>query len=470
MLASEKHLLAHIFFDNHASSLLDPKFICSYIASEQAAGRYSEAYTPDALESIIGPFRTSPLGLVPKPLSNKLRLVQDMSFPRNNHELTSVNAGVNSDDFPTSWGTFDSTAELILSLPPGCVAATFDISAAYRITPVHPNQQHALCIFWNGVVYVDRALMFGLTSSAGVFGAIADMLVAIYGAANFGLIRKWVDDFLAIRLPHQTWTEKDFMDLTGYFGVPWSTEKLRPFSSIQKYIGFNWNLEHKSVALPKEKLQATRLLIKEWQRPNASFSAREAASLHGKLVHISCIFPLIRPFLRAISLFAQSFTSPRAKLHVVASVRSDLSWIQFLLHHLPNEILLKSQDIIDLNWWGDASTSFGIGIVVGEFFAVWKYAPGFQVGPKKAFDIGWAEAVAVELGLRLATQLQLLRGTNILVRSDNSGIVTVINKGRSRSSETNRILKHVYLLQAKSGIRLHAIYVSSRDNVSDTLS
>jgi len=30
--------------------------------------------------------------------------------------------------------------------------------------------------------------MFGLISSAGVFGTIVDMLVAIYGAANFGLI------------------------------------------------------------------------------------------------------------------------------------------------------------------------------------------------------------------------------------------------------------------------------------------
>jgi hypothetical protein len=95
---------------------------------------------------------------------------------------------MNSNDFPTSWGTFDSTAELILSLPTGCIAATFNISAAYHITPVHPNQQHALCIFWNSMVYADRALMFSLSSSTSIFGAIADMLVAIYGAPNFGLI------------------------------------------------------------------------------------------------------------------------------------------------------------------------------------------------------------------------------------------------------------------------------------------
>jgi hypothetical protein len=72
MLASEIPLPAHIFFANLASSLLDPDFISSYIASKQAAGCYSDAYTPDALESVIGPFQTSPLGLVPKLHLSKL--------------------------------------------------------------------------------------------------------------------------------------------------------------------------------------------------------------------------------------------------------------------------------------------------------------------------------------------------------------------------------------------------------------
>ena len=138
MSVSGKPLSTHIFFANHALSFLDPNFISSYIASKQAAGHYSEAYTLGALESIIGPFQTHP---------SKLQLIQDMSFPRNYPNVASVNAGVNSDDFPTSWGIFNSTAELILSLPPGCVAATFDITAAYCPMPVNPNQQHSLCIF-----------------------------------------------------------------------------------------------------------------------------------------------------------------------------------------------------------------------------------------------------------------------------------------------------------------------------------
>jgi hypothetical protein len=62
-------LLHTLIFPNHASSDLDPSFISSYIAAEQSAGHYSRGFLPSELETIIGPFCTSPVGLVPKPHS-----------------------------------------------------------------------------------------------------------------------------------------------------------------------------------------------------------------------------------------------------------------------------------------------------------------------------------------------------------------------------------------------------------------
>jgi hypothetical protein len=323
------------------------------------------------------------------------------------------------------------------------------------------------------MVRVDLAVMFGLTSSAGVFGSIADMLVAIYKAAGFGPLKKWVDDFLVIRLPHMTWTEEDFINLTGAFGVPWSWDKLRRFAILQRYIGFDWDLEAKSVSLPTEKLSAILQLVKDWQVEGARFTQSESQSLHGKLVHVSSIFRLIRPFIRSVSWFSTNFQSPRAKLHPRPAVVKDLSWIEMLLQLCPNTLPLAVPDPIDINWWGDASSSFGIGVVVGTHFAVWKWAEVVEVGPKKRFDIGWAEAVAVELGFRLALELGLVSekpGSHFLVRSDNSGVVAVVNKGRSRSLETNRILKHIYVLQAKAQVFLKTEYVETRRNISDALS
>lgn len=405
-------------------------------------------------------------------------MIQDLSYPRGDPSVPSVNSFINADDFPTSWGTFVSTAELILSLPPGCRAATFDISAAYRITPIHPIQQNYICVYWKGLVRVDRAACFGLASSAGVFGSIADMLVAIYQASGIRALTKWVDDFFVIIFPSETWTEEDFMALTSRLGVPWSLEKLRRFSTVQRFTGFDWDLDNRTVSLPQEKLTAAIALVRSWGAPASRFSAKEAASLHGKLVHISSIFRCIRPFLRSASHFASAHTSSHAyaaKRAPGPNMQADLSWIRFILESSPNCLPLRPSAPIDLAWWGDASSSFGIGVVVGGHWAIWRYAPGFRVGPKQDYDIGWAEAVAVELALRIAFHHHIIThsshaGCSFLVRSDNQGVVAVVNKGRSRSQNTNRILKEIYKLLARNQISLCTEYVTSRENVTDALS
>lgn len=112
---------------------------------------------------------------------------------------------------------------------------------------------------------------------------------------------------------------------------------------------------------------------------------------------------------------------------------------------------------------------------MGGYWAVWRYAAGVRVGPGQAYDIGWAEAVAVELGLLLALHAGLvskatLGGHTLLVRSDNQGVVAVTNSGRSRSKNTNIVLKNIYRLLAQSQLLLHAEYVASRDNVVNALS
>ena len=364
---------------------------------------------------------------------------------------------------------------MILGLPPGCQAAAFDISAAYRITPVRPDQQHALCIFWKGKVYVDRAVAFGLASSAGVFGAVADLLVAIYKASGFGPLVKWVDDFFVVRLPHQSWSEEDFIRLTADLGVPWSTHKTKPFAVRQRYIGFEWDLHKKTVALPVEKLEQIQSLVRNWLAPGAKFSLTEAASLHGKLVHTATIFGLIRPFVRSSNVFANSFRSPRAKLWPSRRLQTDLAWIARLLDILPNELPLSSAEAFDVGWWGDASSSFGIGLTVGSFWGVWKWAPGFRVGPRQSHDIGWAEATAVELGLRMLLHHGLQQAlppstSRILVRSDNEGVVQVLNKGRSRSDRTNAVLMEIYCLLASNNLSIRAVHVSSDSNITDALS
>lgn len=146
---------AHIYFKNHSLSKFDPAFIDVYIFSEQSANHYSQAYTPSDLKELIGPFCTSPLRLVPKLHSDLFHMIQDMSYPQDKPNIISVNAGINSNNFLTKWGILDTTAATIITLPQGCVAARFNITATYHLTPIHPDQQHCLCVYWKSKVYVD---------------------------------------------------------------------------------------------------------------------------------------------------------------------------------------------------------------------------------------------------------------------------------------------------------------------------
>jgi hypothetical protein len=107
---------------------------------------------------------------------------------------------------------------------------------------------------------------------------------------------------------------------------------------------------------------------------------------------------------------------------------------------------------------------------MGFSWAAWTWAPGFKVRPLQEFDIGWAKMVVVEMGLRVAIHLQIITPGFYLVRSDNAGVVTVINKGHSQNAHTNDTLREIYHLQLNSHIRLKAIHVSGRDNIVDALS
>ncbi|EIW77138.1 hypothetical protein CONPUDRAFT_62312, partial [Coniophora puteana RWD-64-598 SS2] len=62
---------------NHASFLDHINFLLEYINSKLSAGHCSGPFTCDQLESLIRPFCTGPLSVIPKPGPSKFCLVQD---------------------------------------------------------------------------------------------------------------------------------------------------------------------------------------------------------------------------------------------------------------------------------------------------------------------------------------------------------------------------------------------------------
>jgi hypothetical protein len=100
---------------NHDSALEHRDFIINYIRAELSARHYTGPFSPSRLQNLIGHFRTSPLGVVPKAGSpDEFRPIQDFPFPWNDQSRASVNSEIGSHDFPCKWGTFSEIVLLVI--------------------------------------------------------------------------------------------------------------------------------------------------------------------------------------------------------------------------------------------------------------------------------------------------------------------------------------------------------------------
>ena len=167
--------------------------------------RYLGPFSRQIIESLIGPFQSSPFSIIPKPgKPGHFRLIQNYSFPHNVtpcHLNPSINSFLNSDDFPTTWGTFTIISLLIHQLPPHSQIATRDVAEAYRTIPLHHSQ-------WPGTVVctgedafcIDTNAAFGFSPSAGVYGHVADAGADLLRSQGIGPLAKWVDDHVFFRV------------------------------------------------------------------------------------------------------------------------------------------------------------------------------------------------------------------------------------------------------------------------------
>lgn len=120
--------------------------------------------------SFAQPLHTSSFGVIPKRhQQNKWRLILDLS----SH---SVNDGIYSEWCSLSYVSVGDIAETILQLGQGTLIAKTDVKHAYRQIPVHPQDRPLLGMRWQGSLFVDGALPYGLRSAPLIFSAVADAL------------------------------------------------------------------------------------------------------------------------------------------------------------------------------------------------------------------------------------------------------------------------------------------------------
>ena len=161
----------------------------------------------------LGTIQVSPLGVIPKKGLNKWRLILDLSSP----EGGSVNDGISPDLCSLSYISVDDAARAVVRTGRGALLAKVDIKSAYRMVEVHPEDRLLLGMQFDGLLFVDSVLPFGLRSAPKIFNALADALEWTVRQAGVGTVFHYLDDFLIVAPPMSHQCGEDLDRLLGVF-------------------------------------------------------------------------------------------------------------------------------------------------------------------------------------------------------------------------------------------------------------
>lgn len=350
--------------------------------------------------------------------------------------------------------------------------------------PVKPDHKRFLVVRFENLFYIDQNVPFGLASAAGLQGEIADATIDIWEHHEISPALKWVDDFNVFRFPKPDgqflgisdgleyrygYNLSSIKDTIAPLGIPWHKEKGQEFSDTFTYVGFLWDLPNKTVTLPllKREKCLRRLTHFISTHENAQVLKRDAQKIIGTLSHITFVHRQGLSYMSNLYNWLSSFQNDFAPRYMRSSVLSDLRWWHALLSqtHAPRSLAPRGPTR-DYNIWVDASTEWGIGLLWGTRWAAWRLQEGWR-GPSR--DIGWLEGVAVELAI-LATRVMDVRDADILIRSDNEGVIGAYTKGRCSNFMTNLCIRRSQEVQTAAGISTTLIYVNTSINLADPIS
>jgi hypothetical protein len=152
------------------------------------------------------------------------------------------------------------------------------------------------------------------------------------------------------------------------------------------------------------------------------------------------------------------------------NVKDDLNfWLKTLENYKTTRLCPISKPV-EIQWVGDASTSFGIGVLVGHRWAQLQLKENWQYAEPKR-TIAWLETVAIRVGVLVVHEiLKDTKGNNFIVYTDNTTTESVLKSRKSRDHHSNQELKQIQQLLVELELDITPIRVISKENKADGLS
>ena len=414
----------------------NPSVVESYIKDELASGKLRQALHGEDVH-------ISPIGIIPKRSQpGKFRLIVDLSSPRG----SSVNDGISPSLCSLQYATVAQAADMVRALGRGSLMAKIDLRSAYRMVPVHPRDQLLLGIEWDGSVYVDQALPFGLRSAPKIFTAVADGLAWALECEGIVDSLHYLDDFLFCAPPSSPACLQALntaIPLCGRLGLPVADNKVEGPATRITFLGIQIDSEEQSLSLPQPKLARLKEIIRSWQGKRSA-TKHQLQELLGH-VHLNHAASVVRPgrsFLRSVIEAMKRPRQAHHKTRLDLSCRADLAWWAVYLSDWNGTSFLPST-IPSATVISDASGSWGCGALnsqTGEWFQIqW---PGswlpVNIAIKEMVPVVVATAIWGTHWFRSLTHF----------RSDNMAVVAALNSRSANHPHLSHLLRCLFFFEA----------------------
>nr|XP_033936284.1 uncharacterized protein LOC117444996 [Pseudochaenichthys georgianus] len=456
---------------NLQSALKEPHTVDTLLAKE-----VKEGFMIGPFDSPPFPvFRISPIGIATRKYSGKKRLIIDLSSPHGS-AIPSINSVIPSPDFSMQYANIDPAITLIRLAGRGAWLSKADITSAFKILPIHPDFWRFFGVYWKGAYYFSVRLTFGCRSSPKIFDSLSEALCWILtNNHRLPYVLHLLDDFLIVTPPSSppyhglTTLIQTFSDL----GIPLSEEKTSgPKTSIE-FLGITLDSMSFQASLPSEKVQRITLLLSNYLQADRC-TKRELLALLGHLNYAIRIIPQAKPFLSNLLNRAASVPSIHDRLVLDDACKMEMHlWQDFLsswngISFFYDDFITKPEDI---QLFTDAAPSIGFGgYYAGRWFSS-TWPPEFTalnsqtLSPSSALHELYPIIIAAILwGHEWSRKA-------ILIHTDNSAVVEILNKGRSRSLAIMQFLRRLTLISAQHQFILKAAHIPGHENgIADSLS
>ena len=442
---------------NHMSSLNHPKEVDKYIEKELSHGALVGPFKSDPFKWL----RINPLMVRPKKEEGKFRVILDLSFP----DLESVNSWIPRFSFDGAPYKLRLPSALdlagkIAKFGQNCYLYKLDLQRAYRQLPVNPLDWALLGYEWNGNLYFDKSIPFGLRH--GAMNCERVTCAICYAAAKEveAELVAFIDDLggaapdnLQLALQHYQGVCRTIEKL----GLILAPEKCEGPRRILTWTGTTYNSITMIMSIDQSKIEETLELVRQ-VIVTSKITLKEMKVLLGKLQHSIKLCPGGRCFLNRL-LGMRKDMSEVGLFPLTDGAKEDLIWFIRFLEVFNGKAVIRSLFTPNVILFVDACLVGGGSLWEGETFSSFKWSDDVL---SWGLAINELELFNVLIALRIWKDK--LSGKTVRIWCDNSSSVRAMFSGKTHNTFMASCLRELWWISCTADIFLGCDHVPGKEN------